>query len=436
MFDLVYCRKVILCLICLGLLLVFIPLYSQETDSIDQVHRKDIPSLVEKIPLSQDTTEQLRMGWVYLQLGAFPHAIYRGVILGSEPGFFGPGALDLGDASTLILPLAYGLTSALTINWVFRSRDVWPTAANMYVSNATMSHMHGIFVADGVFKNRLPGTIEKWYPLTVFGVSWAESWGSFYAAKALKMSYADNLSWVFGNMWGTYWGYQLSQGRSRSSGTEPNLYFRRPLVGATIGIALSQLTQKLFPRTTGDWRAIHAASMAIGLYTHLNVHHSSLQGQRTKVQAASLIGHLAGITGAYIFTSQAQLTDFEGLIFYGGTGLGMLLGYGRFRAIDPISRPLFTNFKTVGTGGIIGFGLSYLVIKTLRSPTSRVKRPTYGSWDVQLDPSALLFAATPIVGTESMWMQGLNPGLLKITWQSTPKDFKSKSNLTSTKYQF
>jgi hypothetical protein len=403
--------------------------YSQEADSTDQISRNEVKSLVEKIPLSQDTLEQLRMGWVYLQIGALPHSIYRGVILGNESGLFGTNSIN---GSNVIVPTVYGISSALAINWIFRSKDVWPAAANMYVSNATMSHMHGIFAADGIFKNRIREPNLKWYPITVFGVSWAESWGSYYAAKALKMSYADNLSWVFGNIWGTYWGYQFSPGRFGGNSTEPNLYFRKPLIGASIGIVLSQITQKVFPRTTGDWRAIHAASLAVGLYTHLQINSRPMQSQRPNEQIASFIGHLAGMTGAYIFTSQAKLTDFEGLIFYGGTGLGMLIGFARFGSIEPPTSPSSNSLRAAGTGGIIGFGLSYLVVKTLRTPITRVKRPSYGSWDIQMDPSGLIAAALPASNIDTPWIHAMNPGFIKVTWYNSTRKIKSNTEVTST----
>lgn len=417
--------------LCLGVSLLVCnqDLYGQEDsdEELITINKEEIPKYTEKLPFHLDTSRMLSFGWYYIQLGAVANSIPRAILLTTD-SYWDNNWTGRRDFTMSAIGFSYPFATALVYNRIFRNTPVTPADANMFTVNSFIGFLHGSYVSDLIFEpqpilNNISGN-----NFILAGVSLAEGWASLWVSRSRQFTYAQNMAWTTGNLWGAY----LGDGIGYLTSETPTLDERNKgsaiggLVGSGVGIFLTHLLHKNYPRTTGDYRAINSAMLGVSLYGSgifqvPNILQAPVINQREiKIRLAAVKGfQLSAMAAAYYITRRSKFTSGEGFIISGFALSGTLIGSLRYRDIDGIrNRPNEPNRElATGVGTIIGWCVGYGIVKVMRQP--RYIRKTGTSWipDFSLQPSGLAFIRLSQDQQASLLQRNLQQPLLQMSWR-------------------
>lgn len=392
------------------------------------INKAEIPKYTEKTPFHLDTTRMLSFGWYYIQLGAVANSIPRAILLTTD-SYWDNNWTGRKDFTMTVIGFTYPFATALVYNRIFNNTVVTPADANMFTVNSGIGMLHGGFLSDLLLEpqpllNNVPGN-----NFMMAGVSLAEGWASLWVSRKRKFTYEQNMAWTTGNFWGAYFGNGLGyltseiptvNGRNRGSSIGG-------LVGSGIGIFLTHLLHKNYPRTTGDYRAINSAMLGVALYGDgifreptIFQSPTSFNQNELKIRSAAVKGfQLSTMAAAYYVTRRSKLTSSEGFIISGFALSGTLIGSLRYRDVDNIrNRPVEPNVElATGVGTIIGWCVGFGIVKIYRQP--RFKKRPGTSWvpEFHLQPSGLAFMRLSQEQQANMLQRNMQQPLLQVTWR-------------------
>ena len=391
------------------------------------IQKGEVPEYTEKLPFHLDTTRMLSFGWHYIQLGAVANAIPRAILLTTD-SYWEDNWTGRPDYALSAIGFSYPFATALVYNSIFRNIPVTPADANMFTINSAIGIQHGFYLADLLLKPRIFTTNAPGRNFLMAGISLAEGWASLWVSRSRQFSYAKNMAWITGNLWGAY----LGQGIGNLLSNEP--YYDNfsksgsigGLVGSGAGIIITHLLHKKYSRTAGDYRAINSAMLGIGLYGDgifqgPNIFRAPpfIQNEIKIRVAAVRAFQITAMGAAYYITRRSKFTSGEGFIISGFALSGALIGSLRYLDIDDIgNRPNEPSVELVaGVGTIIGWCVGYGIVKVMRQP--RYIRKPGTSWipDLSVQPSGLAFMRLSQDQQASLLQRNLQQPLLQMSWR-------------------
>ena len=372
----------------------------KEADSIDSILNKGIN------------------GKYYLITSTTLHSYAQGLslsLLFNEPIREIPGGFESSTKRTPFgraFPYIVGAAGLTTSILATRNKWISPAAANVHFWGSLTGYYHGMSLYMAI-NDDSELNIADGFPYYVGLFSLAEGWAGYLIAKKRNIDYARSMAWNSGNLWGIAAGYLLYNSHSESE--SPKYTGISMLGGSALGILGTNALQNLYPRSSGDWRAINAGGL-VGSMFGLSLVDAVDSYKRIHIYI--LFSSALGFTGAHMLTRNTSLTKFEGAKIGIGTGagafLGAMLGY-------MVEAEVLPGMLLIGSTAALGWGITYAAIRSKGSKKTKglgLEKDRSGNFNFHVNPTGFSMLKMNEAQQIRLMQQNIPTGMagLTLTW--------------------